>query len=113
MPSPFSPESEQRNFRMCISLSPESEDESGKHPLYSTGPKSDFCMNAPFPRASTQFWNARDTLPIPRAAAGLQHSSITVPIPSPEEGLWHAHNTLSIPRVAVGLWHAHVMIPSP
>src|SRR5258708_26137495 len=55
MPSLFSPELEQRDFRMHTSLSPESEDESGKHPLYSTGPKSDFCMNAHFPEPQHDF----------------------------------------------------------
>src|SRR5258708_24586496 len=105
MPSPFSPESEQRDFRMCALLSPESEDESGKHPLYSTGPKSDFCMNAPFPRASTRFWNARDTLPIPRAAVGLRHARITLPVPRVAAGLWDALITLSIPRTGASLWH--------
>src|SRR5258707_316496 len=113
MPSPFSPESEQRDFRMHALLSPESEDESGKHPLYSTGPKSDFCMNAPFPRASTRFWNARNTLPIPRAAAGLQHAHITLPVPRAAAGLWHAHITIPIPRAAAGLWDALITLSIP
>src|SRR5258707_585878 len=113
MPSPFSPESEQRDFGMRTSLSPESEDESSKHPLYSTGPKSDFCMNAPFPRASTRFWNACDTLPIPRAAAGLQHARITLPIPRAAAGLRHACVTLLVPRAAAGLWDALITLSIP
>src|SRR5260370_16874406 len=65
----LSTESERSGFRTHALLSPKSEDESGKHALYSTAPENSFCMNILLPRASTGFWHVGDALPIPRVSA--------------------------------------------
>src|SRR5216684_4001646 len=76
----LSTESERSGFRTCASLSPESEDESGKHALYSTVPENSFCMNIPLPRASTGFRHAGDALPIARVLAGFWHAGDALPV---------------------------------
>ena len=51
-------ESEQSDYEMRAPISQEAEGELGEHKLCSTGPQSDFCMNARFHRASNWFCDA-------------------------------------------------------
>ena len=76
----LSTESERSGFRTHALLSPKSEDESGKHALYSTAPENGFCMNIPLLRASTGFWHVGDALPIARVSAGFWHAGDALPV---------------------------------
>src|SRR5229473_1969689 len=94
----LSTESERSGFRTHASFSPKSEDESGKHALYSTVPENSFCMNIPLPRASTGFRHAGDALPIARVLAGFWHVGDTLPVARASTGFRLVGNALPISR---------------
>jgi len=91
--------SEKGDFGLLAPPSPDPEDESGKHTLYSAGPEQYFYMHGHYSRASTQLRNAAPTLPVFKGEMHFRHGRPALLVSrSGETYFRHGHPALLVSR---------------